>query len=495
MRFDPKQWATGQPYPPLATIGAAALLRQYGFGVSLFDTMFVDNPEEVIPRLALERPDFFVIYDDGFNYLTKMCLTNMRDAAWRMIGLARSQGCVVIVSSSDSTDHYREYLEKGADFVLLGEGEQTLLELVTTISDGVEDFDLIPGLAWKKEGIVVRSPARKVMKDLDSLPIPAWDLVDIESYRNIWVSHHGYFSLNVGTTRGCPFKCNWCAKPIYGNRYNARSPAHVVREIKWLKGNYHFDHLWMCDDIFGLKPGWVNEFADLVEKEGLRFKFKIQSRADLLLQENYVEALARAGCDDVWMGAESGSQKILDAMDKGTTVEQIAGATRLLRQYRIHPSFFIQFGYPGETKEDIAMTIRMIKRLLPDNMGISVSYPLPGTVFYDRVKDQLKEKTNWTDSDELKLMFRNTYPPEFYKQLHRYVHKIYRWRLALREIGRLFSGGRETGVRGGPAKARLTQGGLKMAASVAWYLPDAMIAGWWLKKIKKKTYGTARTVK
>jgi anaerobic magnesium-protoporphyrin IX monomethyl ester cyclase len=483
MRFDPKQWATGQPYPPLATIGAAAVLRQHGFGVSLFDTMFVENPDEVITRLESERPDFFVVYDDGFNYLTKMCLTNMRDAAYRMITLARRQGCIVIVSSSDSTDHYREYLAKGADFVLLGEGEQTLLELTTTIRQGHDDFSIIPGLAWMQEGVPVRSPARKVMKDLDSLPIPAWDLVDIESYRDIWMRHHGYFSLNVGTTRGCPFKCNWCAKPIYGNRYNARSPAHVIREIKWLKEQYHFDHLWMCDDIFGLKPGWVNEFADLVEKEGVRFKFKIQSRADLLLQENYVEALARAGCDDTWMGAESGSQKILDAMDKGTTVEQIAGATRLLRQYGIHPSFFIQFGYPGETKEDIGMTIRMIKQLLPDNMGISVSYPLPGTVFYERVKDQLKEKTNWTDSDELKLMFRNTYPPEFYKQLHRYVHKVYRWRLALKEFRRVFS-----------RPAALTKRGLRMAAYMAWHLPDAMIAGWWLKKIEKATYGSTGTV-
>jgi anaerobic magnesium-protoporphyrin IX monomethyl ester cyclase len=476
MRFDPKQWSTGQPYPPLATIGAAALLRQQGFGVSLFDTMFVEDPNEVIPRLESERPDFFVLYDDGFNYLTKMCLTNMRDAAFRMIQLARRQGSTVIVSSSDSTDHYQQYLEKGADFVLLGEGEQTLLELVTAIRGGHENFSAIPGLAWLQNGMPLRSPARKVMKDLDSLPLPAWDLVDIESYRKIWMSHHGYFSLNVSTTRGCPFKCNWCAKPIYGNRYNARSPEHVVREIKWLRDEYHFDHIWMCDDIFGLKPGWVNEFADAVEKEGLRFRFKIQSRADLLLQENYVQALARAGCDDVWMGAESGSQKILDAMDKGTTVEQIAGATRLLRQYGIHPSFFIQFGYPGETKEDIGLTIRMIKQLLPDSMGISVSYPLPGTVFYERVKADLKEKTNWTDSDELKLMFNNTYPPEFYKQLHRYVHKIYRWHLALRQIRRMVA-----------RPTELTIKGLRQAASIAWYLPDAMIAGWRLKKFERPT--------
>ena len=434
MRYDPKQWGTGSPYPPLATIGAAALLRENGFAVSLFDTMFVDSPDEVNPRLTTEQPDFFVVYDDGFNYLTKMCLTNMRDAAYRMIQLARRQGAIVIVSSSDSTDHYREYLERGADFVLLGEGEQTLLELVTTIRDGKEDYAQIPGLAFSQNGHAVRNAARKVMKDLDSLPLPAWDLVDIPAYKDIWMRHHGYFSLNISTTRGCPFKCNWCAKPIYGNRYNARSPQHVIRELQYLKSHYGFDHIWMCDDIFGLKPGWVSDFADGIEAAGLRFKFKIQSRADLLVQPDYVRALARAGCDNTWMGAESGSQKILDAMDKGTTIEQIAEASRLLREYGIRPGFFIQFGYPGETREDIDATIRMINHLLPDELGISVSYPLPGTVFYERVKADLKEKTNWTDSDELQLMFKNTYPPDFYKQLHRYVHRTYRWHFALRRL-------------------------------------------------------------
>lgn len=473
MRFDPKQWATAQPYPPLATIGAAALLRQEGFSVSLYDTMFETSPEGVIACLADKRPEFFVVYDDGFNYLTKMCLTNMRDAAFRMIQLAHQQGCIVIVSSSDSTDHYQSYLEKGADFVLLGEGEETLRELVTAIRKGEDNFERINGLAWKRRGLPVQTAARKVMKDLDHLPLPAWDLIDIDKYRNMWMEHHGYFSLNISTTRGCPFKCNWCAKPIYGNRYNARSPQHVVSELKILKSRYNFDHIWMCDDIFGLKPGWVHEFAGLVEKEHLHFRFKIQSRADLLLQENYVVALARAGCDNSWMGAESGSQKILDAMDKGTTVEQIAEATLRLREHGIRPSFFIQFGYPGETKEDIGKTIRMINHLLPDNIGISVSYPLPGTVFYERVKSELKEKTNWTDSDELKLLFRNTYAPAFYKQLHRYVHRSYGWHLALHQIGQLM-------IR----PARLTRQKLRLAASIIYQLPAAVVARQKLKKLE-----------
>lgn len=480
LRFDPKQWATGQPYAPLGTLYAAALARENGYGVSLFDTMFAHQPVELIPQLEKNCPDFFVIYDDGFNYLTKMCLTNMRDAAFKMIQFAKERDCTVIVSSSDSTDRFEMYLEKGADFVLLGEAEVTLLELVNKISNvggkcsnQNSDFFKIEGLAFKQDGAVVKTVRRNVLKDLDSLPFPAWDLVDMEPYRNMWLKHHGYFSMNMGTTRGCPFKCNWCAKPIYGNRYNSRSPENVVAELMMLKSTYHFDHIWFCDDIFGLKPGWVNAFANLVEKNKLHFKFKMQGRVDLLLQENNIKDLARAGCDNIWMGAESGSQKILDAMDKGTTVEQIYEATRLLKKTGIKPSFFIQFGYLGETRADIEKTIAMINELLPHEIGISVSYPLPGTGFYEKVKDQLKEKTNWTDSDELAMMFSNTYKPAFYKQLHSYVHKTYRKHIAFENLKQLFlhpfaSNGRT----------------IKKALSALYYVPAAFLEKQRLHKLE-----------
>jgi anaerobic magnesium-protoporphyrin IX monomethyl ester cyclase len=434
LRFDPKQWRTGQPYPPLGTLYAASQMRENGYMVSLHDVQFAESADEITISIQKYQPRYFVIYDDGFNYLTKMCLTNMREAAYRMIELARQSGCTVIISSSDATDHFEKYLDAGADFVLIGEGEQTLLELIQSLDKGMKNFTGISGIAFKENHAVVKTQKRNVIKDLDSLPFPAWDLIDIAPYKEMWTKHAGYFSINVGTTRGCPYKCNWCAKPIYGNRYNARSPQNVVQELKLLKEKFRFDHIWFCDDIFGLKPGWVKEFAELVKKEDLHFKFKIQSRADLLVQENYITALQQAGCDTVWMGAESGSQKILDAMDKGTTVQQIESATALLKQYGIRPCFFIQFGYLGETKKDIDLTVKMINKLLPAEIGISVSYPLPGTVFYEKVKDQLKEKSNWTDSDELALMFHNTYQPAFYKQLHRYVHKTYRKHLAFEKM-------------------------------------------------------------
>jgi radical SAM superfamily enzyme YgiQ (UPF0313 family) len=290
----------------------------------------------------------------------------------------------------------------------------------------------------------------------------------------MWMKHHGYFSMNMATTRGCPFKCNWCAKPIYGNRYNVRSPENAIAELMMLKSTYRFDHIWFCDDIFGLKPGWVNAFACLVEKNNLYFKFKMQGRVDLLLQENNIKDLARAGCDNIWMGAESGSQKILDSMDKGTTVEQIYEATRLLKKIGIKPSFFIQFGYLDETRADIEKTIAMINELLPYEIGISVSYPLPGTVFYEKVKDQLKEKTNWTDSDELALMFSNTFKPAFYRQLHKYVHKTYRKHVAFENLKQLLSH---------PFKSNLKT--VKKAVSGLYYLPAAFFDRQKLRQLEK----------
>ena len=292
LRFDPKQWGLGLPYPPLGTLLAAAVMRENGYNVALFDAMFATGPEEVEPQLEEHVPDFFVIYDDGFNYLTKMCLTNMREAAFSMSIRAKTCGCKVIVCSSDSTDRFEKYLLEGADFVIIGEGEMTLLELVNAIKNGETDYSGIQGLAYLKDGKAIKTLGRPVMKDLERLPMPAWDLVDINPYKESWLKNAGYFSLNIGTTRGCPFKCNWCAKPIYGNRYNSRSPENVVSEIRMLKDKFGMDHIWFCDDIFGLRPGWVNEFAKLVEQEGFGFRFKIQSRADLLLEDDAVAALS-----------------------------------------------------------------------------------------------------------------------------------------------------------------------------------------------------------
>ena len=456
-QMDSKQWDTGMPYPPLGTIYAAGFLRENNLKVNLFDVGLRNNPKEIMPVLKESKPTFLVLYDDGFNYLTKMCLTNMREAAFEMIQMAKSEGCKVIVSSSDSTDHFAQYLDKGADVVLLGEGEISLLETINKmIANG--SLEEVKGIAFALKGEIKNNGRRSVIRELDTLPQPAWDLIDVEAYKQAWTSRLP-FALNIATTRGCPYKCNWCAKPIYGNRYNSRSPERVVQEIKYLVETYGVSNFWMCDDIFGLKPNWVQEFDLLLKKESIKIGFKIQSRADLLLKENSIDALVSSGLKEVWLGAESGSQSILDAMDKGTTIEQIEESTRLLQRKGVRVAFFIQYGYLGETKTDINKTIDLIKRAKPDDIGISVSYPLPGTKFYETVKTQLTGKKNWTDSNDLAMMFSGTFNQEFYKKLHSYTHKIFQRTKGIQAVKKVFIN---------PLKADKFQ--LKLIAKLPYYL-------------------------
>jgi radical SAM superfamily enzyme YgiQ (UPF0313 family) len=432
LRFDPKLYEAMQPYPPLGTMIAASLLREAGYSVALFDAMLAASEDEWAARLDATQPTFAVIYEDNFNYLSKMCMLRMRQAAFTMIGMAAERGCTVIVAGSDASDHPAAYVQAGAHYVIAGEGEDALLELLGKLSTGQDASD-VASVATLRDGQLHANPRRPVMRDVDALPFPAWDLVDVERYRRIWLERHGYFAMNMVTTRGCPYHCNWCAKPIWGQRYNARSPQNVAEELHWLKQTYAPDYIWFADDIMGLKPGWWQAFADAVEAYDCRTPFKCLSRADLIVRDPAnVAALARAGCDIVWLGAESGAQSVLNAMEKGTTVEQIHQAAEALHAHGVRVAFFLQFGYPGETREDIEATLQMVRDCQPDDIGISVSYPLPGTRFHENVKAQLGPKRNWVDSADLDMMYAGPFPTAFYRQLHSVVHKEFRSRKALR---------------------------------------------------------------
>ncbi|HTX88004.1 MAG TPA: radical SAM protein [Bacteroidales bacterium] len=448
LRFDPKQFRTGQAYAPLGTLYAAAMLRKTGISFELYDPMFAESPEALVPVLRREKPKILVIYDDGFNYLSKMCLGNMKDSACRMIRAGKEQGATVVICSVDANDHAPFYLDQGADYCILGEGEQTLAELSEALAGMTrQQIPDIPGVSWKAPGGVRNSRPREVITRLDDLPFPAWDLLDMDRYRRFWKRKNGSFTLNLVTTRGCPYGCIWCAKPVYGNHYNARSPENVAAELKLLTENYHPDRIWFADDIFGLKPGWIEEYAAKVRPENLVLPYTIQSRVDLLQDDRTVASLAASGCNKVWLGIESGSQKILDAMRKGTTVEQAEAASVKLKEAGIRQAFFLQLGFPGETREDIDRTIRLITRLLPDDIGISVTYPLPGTPFFEAVKSQMKEKMSWSDSNDLSLLYRSSFSPAFYRYLHRYIHKYYRFRQAMFYL-RSFPGKRTSPEKG-----------------------------------------------
>jgi anaerobic magnesium-protoporphyrin IX monomethyl ester cyclase len=415
---DEKQSRKMEPYPPLQTLLAAAVLREAGLAVAVCD-IALKSPEETLTKAIQEAaPCLVVVCEDDFNFLTKMCLSHNRELAFWTAKLANVYGCPAAVHGSDATDRIEEYLNAGFSYVLIGEVEQTLRELATG-----RPPEQVTGLAYReaKTGKICRTPPRTLRTQLDNLPVPAWDLIDISRYRDLWLRHHGYFSLNLVSSRGCPFRCNWCAKPIWGNNYQVRSAAVVAREMLHLKTRYAPDHIWFADDIFALSARWTEDFANEVEQLGARIPFKMQSRCDLMTRETVAD-LKRAGCCDVWMGAESGSQRILDAMEKGTKVQQIYQARENLKRNGIRTGLFLQFGYPGETWADIESTIRMVRTVKPDDVGVSVTYPLPGTKLHQLVSSGLGKKTNWTESGDLSMMFRGSFSTELYRTLARAIH-------------------------------------------------------------------------
>jgi radical SAM superfamily enzyme YgiQ (UPF0313 family) len=418
--FDRKQIKKMQPYPPLQTLLAAAALRECGISVALFDATLIAPEEGFAAALDTHRPRLAMVCEDDFNFLSKMCLGRNRDLAFSMAAAATARGIPIAVHGSDASDHVLEYLDAGFDSVLIGEVETTLVEL----AEGRPRAS-IRGLAYRDAtrdaDSVQRNAPREFCADLAVLPAPAWDLIDMHQYHQAWKGAHGYFSLNMVSSRGCPYRCNWCAKPIYGNSYRVRPPSSVASEMLHLKTQFQPDHIWFADDIFALSPKWTLAFADAVESLGAQVPFKMQSRCDLMTRDT-VQALRRSGCAEVWMGAESGSQRILDAMDKGTRVGDIYRARENLRSHGIRAGFFLQFGYPGETWREIEETIRMVRETQPDDIGVSVSYPLPGTRFFTQVSKQLGRKSNWSDSADMAMMFRGEYSSEFYRALADALH-------------------------------------------------------------------------
>lgn len=423
LAYDRKQVRKMEPYPPLGTLYAAALLRAHGISVAVFDPMLQEPEAGLKEALRVHRPKIVAIYEDDFNFLTKMCLTRMRELAWEMMEIARKHGCRVVVHGSDETDHAEEFLEHGADAVLEGGAEYPLLFAVRAMmaGSGLEGVSGVTclGRGGGKEAVRSRSP--KSFPDGSALPLPARDLIDLSLYRNAWKDAHGIFSLNLIASRGCPFRCNWCAKPIFGNRYYLRPALDVAKEMRLLKEQHSAEHLWFADDIFGLNRHWLEDFASTIENFGCAIPFKVQARADLLTGES-ATALGRAGCAEVWMGVESGSQKVLDAMDKGLRVEEIISAREHLRRQGIRVGYFLQLGYPGEQWEDIQKTVALVRETRPDDVGISFSYPLPNTRFYASVKEQLGAKQNWTDSEDLCVMFKGTYTDTFYRRIRDALH-------------------------------------------------------------------------
>ena len=383
--LDPREAAAGKPYPPLGTLVSAAMAEEAGHDVAVYDPMFTSDVGTFAAALDGHHPEKVALLADPHAIAQKMCTTRMRDAAIQMIRLAADRAIPVLAAGPDVSDHASLYQAAGAE-TIVGEHDTALLD-------------------W----LAGRAARQARMGDLDPLPLPAWERVDMRAYAERWRARHGYWEMNVSAARGCPYRCNWCAKPTWGRSYQVRSPDKVVAEIDALRSRFHPDRLWFTDDIFAIRPSWLRRFREINTSP---VPYRCLTRVDLL-DEAYVRDLSASGCVEVWMGAESGSQAVLDAMDKDCSVEEIRRARGLLRDHGIRCGLFLQLGYPGETYADVLSTVRLVRELKPDEIGVSVSYPLPGTTFHDRVKEEL-HKTNWDDAMDNEVLFRSPYPQAFY---------------------------------------------------------------------------------
>lgn len=391
---------------------AAARLKREGHEVLFDDRSFQPDETDFGALLDRLRPEVLALVGDDHSVAMKQCLGRIRRAGLAMLEQARRRGIPALASGPDVSDHPQDYLDAGATAAVSGEVQEALVEWLAGRS-------AVEGLHGARGAGGRRAP----LSDLDGLPAPAWELLDLSPYRQAWLRSTGAWELPLSTARGCPYRCNWCAKPTWGRSYALRSPERVAADILELQDRLSPDRLWMTDDIFALRRRWLRELRLALDaSRGARpiLPYRCLSRADLLGEAAFAVDLAATGCREVWLGAESGSDEVLRAMDKETTVREIEVATRNLRAAGIAVGFFLQLGYPGEGLEEVRATVELVRRLRPERIGVSVSYPLPGTAFYERVEASLRA-TSWEASMDNRPLFEAPFEQPFYEAAKRVI--------------------------------------------------------------------------
>lgn len=400
---DPKERQIMKPYAPLGILYLCSHLRKQGFDVDVFDTTF-SSREELFRYLRTEKPSVLGVYA---NLMT-------RGNVSEILTVAREAGWTTVVGGPEPGAYTLEYLRSGADFVIAGEGELTMEELLLALRTGEHDLSKIAGLSFLDvHGNLVQGVPRGQIANLDTQPWPAREAINLQRYVDTWRTHHGTGSVNFITARGCPFRCNWCSHQVYGQSHRRRDPVLVVDEVEWLLGKYSPDIVWVSDDVFTINHAWIRTYAAEMKRRGLRIPFECISRADRLNAE-MLDILAELGCFRIWIGSESGSQRILDAMDRGVKIEQVQEAVRMTRERGIQSGMFLMWGYEGEEMEDIEATIRHVRQSNPDIFFTTVSYPIKGTPYYKRIADRLVQLEPWNKTSDREFMIRGRHSRQFY---------------------------------------------------------------------------------
>lgn len=403
---DPKEQQIMKPYPPLGLLYISAFLDENNIENKVFDSTFSTKAEQE-EFIKEWQPDVVAIYT---NLMTKL---NVLDTA-RQVKVV-SPDTKVIMGGPDVSYNTANYLKHGADFIVIGEGENTMLELVQFLEKTPDELPTeISGLAFiGHDGEEVKTAARVKVRDINELPIPNRDAIPIKKYLEAWKSRHGQSALNVSTQRGCPYTCKWCSTAVYGQSYRRRSPDKVVAELKEIKEKYNPDTIWFVDDVFTVSHKWLKAFVEALEAAGFTIPFECISRADRM-NEEVIGLLKRAGCFRVWIGAESGSQKIIDAMDRRVSVDKVRNMIIETRKAGIETGTFIMLGYPGETEEDIKETIHHLKVSNPDHFTITVAYPIKGTSLYQEIEERKTTDPEWHLSTDRDIDFERTYHRKYY---------------------------------------------------------------------------------
>jgi anaerobic magnesium-protoporphyrin IX monomethyl ester cyclase len=400
-----------KPYPPLGLLYISSHLKSKGFEVDLFDTTF-SSMADFERHVKAVRPALVGLY---CNLMTKQRVL-------RQMRLCKELGARIVLGGPEPVNYAREYLERGADIVVSGEGEATLEELIPHLNKhGMSKLEQISGIVFRgDDGRPVYSEAREQIRDLSAQPWPDRDAIDMDAYLATWKKHHGMSSVSLITARGCPYTCNWCSHSVFGFSHRRRTPEDVVEEVAWIAAEYDPDQLWYADDVLTIQPRWFLKYAQLLTDRGLRIPFECISRADRL-NEQIIDALAGAGCYRLWIGAESGSQRILDAMERKTDAADIRVKTRMLQERGISVGMFIMLGYESEEVADIEETVNHLKSSNPDVFLTTVAYPIKGTKYHDLVQERILTHLDWEARTDRDLDVGGRYPAAFYEHATRWM--------------------------------------------------------------------------
>ncbi|MGB0369539.1 MAG: B12-binding domain-containing radical SAM protein, partial [Flavobacteriales bacterium] len=410
---DPKEAQIMKPYPPLGILYISAFLKQNGFDCDVFDSTF-SSRETLEQKLVSECPSIVAIY---VNLVTKVNVIKLMKFIRSQESLSETK---IVLGGPDVTYNTNNYLKAGADFVVIGEGEQTMLEVVEHLQNGKHQKEEISGIAYLESGEEIKTKSRVKMKELADLPWPDRKAIDLTKYIDVWKHHHGQSTVSVSTQRGCPYTCKWCSTAVYGQSYRRRPAADVVAELKWIKDTYNPDNIWFVDDVFTVSHKWLDEFCELMIESNLDLKFECITRAERLT-EDVLANLKKAGCFRIWIGAESGSQRIIDAMDRRVDVNVVRSMIRKTKEHGIQTGTFIMVGYPGEDESDITETIKHLEESDPDHFTITLSYPIRGTDLFNEVASKITTTGDWEITPDRALDFERTQNTRYYHHAIRRV--------------------------------------------------------------------------